>query len=322
MVGVESTARGTTTPMERMVAMPQADARLLIMEAIDHLEEWALPSAESFRNAVLGNGLIGINPMLQISTIEQAKLLQNLISDVIRDGRMIDFGTVPNEVFKAESIRSRVLFENGDLPHPYEDWLAVARWEGGLNGYYFSQRPGHPNHVLCMELYGVRLKSGHDLILIYDIIHVEAKSIGDTLVTPATTVIEEANLDKKGLEARGANCLDPLVTFLGMLSDASIPIIDHPAPDKLNRQRVKQGKYSIPAHSAVMTKDYVSAFRGSGSSKGESKGGHHASPVAHMRRAHMRHIHNPDRIIPVRSSKVNWRTQEELHRLFYRIPKR
>jgi hypothetical protein len=123
---------------------------------------------------------------------------------------------------------------------------------------------------------------------------------------------------RKDMEARGANCLDPMVTMLRLLADASVPIVDKPAPVRLNKARTKRGQWQIPAHTAVLTKDYVTAFRAAHS--GHSEKGTHASPVAHWRRAHKR-ILADGRVVPVRSSKVNWRDSAELHRLLYKVSK-
>lgn len=303
------------------VMLGQDAAKQMILDVIDHLADWPIPSAEAFRNAVLGDGFMSINPMLGIEDERSMHFLGEQIRTAIAEGRMIDFGFIPNVVLKEESLRSRTLFEAGELPQPYDDWVAISRWEGGMCGYFFASRADHPGHLLCMELYGVRMQpSKRDMILIYDIVSIAVEDVGQTRVIPAKLIIDDANNDEAGLSARGANCLDPLVCMLAMLSDASIPVVDHPTPTKLNLQRARQGKHPIPAHAVVQARDYVSTFQPTRSAKGPALGGHHASPAAHSRRAHIRHL-KTGKIVPVRSSKVNWRTSEELHRLFYRIPR-
>jgi hypothetical protein len=87
----------------------------------------------------------------------------------------------------------------------------------------------------------------------------------------------------------------------------------------LNKRRLQQGRFAIPAHTSVQTRDYVTQYNHhKATSKGEYKGGHHASPIAHWRKAHKRNLAD-GRIIDVKSSKVNWRDMEELHRMFYRV---
>jgi hypothetical protein len=89
------------------------------------------------------------------------------------------------------------------------------------------------------------------------------------------------------------------------------------APERLNRARAKQGKVPIPSHMVVHTRDYVATYHAAVADR-VSRGGHHASPIAHWRRAHTRTLAT-GAVIPVRSSKVNWRDSEELHRLFYKV---
>jgi hypothetical protein len=227
---------------------------------------------------------------------------------------------------KTESLRSRTMYEAGDLPMPYDNWVALSSWEGGFCGYYFSANL-NSREVFCLELYGVRIPMGSlsgqikpiDVVLIYDIVRVEARGINDTLVTPGK-LVKGLPDDDKSMEGRAANCIDPLVTMLRMLADASIPVITRAAPDKLNKLRAKQGRFPIPSHHVVETKDYVSTFHAAKSAKGAAKGGHHASPVAHSRRAHLRTLAS-GKVVHVRDTRVNWRSAEELHRLFYRVPK-
>lgn len=303
------------------VMLPQDEAKFWMIQFIEHLADWPLKSAEAFRNALLGpKATVAVNPMLGIEKKEELDFLKGYIIKTVEDGRMIDFGFLPNEAIKAESLRSRTAFEAGELPHPYEDWVAVTSWEGGFNGYFFSCDPDKPNSTFCIEMYGLAVPDALDVVLIYDVIKIDVEGIGNTVILPGKTIIPDYDADGDQAQARGANCLDPLVTMLRILSDASIPVVDHPEPLKLNKQRAKQGKPPIPAHATVLTKDYVTEFRSGHAAKAPSKGGHHASPTAHTRREHMRKLHS-GRFVHVRSSKVNWRSGDEFHRLFYRVPK-
>ena len=305
-----------------VVYMDQEDAKRFMLMIMSHLPDWPIKTAESFRNALLGNGAIAINPMLGIEDPAALDFLKLCLKTVVAEGRMIDFGFIPNELMKQESLRSRRMFEAGEFQHPYDTWLAIAGWEGGMCGYLFMPHPEYPERIVCIELYGVSVPHAHgaDAILIYDIVGIEVEGTGKTRLYPAPMLTHLTDTPELlALEARGANSLDPLVTMLRLLADASIPIIDRPAPIKLNKARAKQGKFPIPPHAAVLTKDYVSAFQTARAS-GHAEKGTHASPIAHWRRAHKRMLAD-GRIIPVRSSKVNWRDTEEIHRLFYRVPK-
>lgn len=300
---------------DQTVFLPQEEAERFMILILENLAKWPIRSAEAFRNSLLGKGSIAINPLLNIVDTQSVAYLKLALKQVIAEGRMIDFGFIPNELMKEESVRSRAMFESGEFQHPYETWLAVASWEGGMCGYFFTPRPDKPEQILCVELYGVSIPDVNDAVLVYDIISVEVRGIGDTVIHPMPMELQN---NPKDMEARGANSLDPMVTMLRLLADASIPIVDRPAPIKLNKARAKQGKWPIPAHMAVLTKDYVSAFQAARAG-GHAEKGTHASPIAHWRRAHKRTLAD-GRIVPVRSSKVNWRETEELHRLFYRVP--
>lgn len=300
-----------------MTLLNQADAQTLMKFVLDHLADHPIKTAESFRNAVL-HGSLAVNPLLGME-LDAVKPIQQMIVNAVTEGRMIDFGFIPNEVIKLESKRCRQMFEDGEFDYPYETWLGVSRWEGGMNGYLFITDQEFPGKVVSVELYGVAVPEVHDVILIYDMITISVSADGSR-VTPI--LFKNVKQTEDQLKARGANSHDPLVTMLRLLADASVPVIDHPAPERLNRARVRQGKAPIPPHIEVVTREYVAAFQRPSTAAGrESKGGHHASPVAHWRRAHRRHLAS-GKVIPVRSSKVNWRDPEEMRRLFYRIEER
>jgi hypothetical protein len=296
--------------------MPDSIATAFMIKALESLATHPIKTAETFRNAALGEGMFAINPLLGLNQEQAVVFLQDTIRKTVSDGRMIDFGFMPNEMIKSESLRSRPMFEAGELQHPYEEWLAISSWEGGMCGYFISPHPSRPEETLVIELYGVHLDGTPPAILVYDIVSIDAKPEG-THVMPALMQDDEYNNDEEQLWGRGANSLDPLVTMLRLLADASIPITDNPAPEKLNKARVKRGKYAIPPHITVHTRDYVTAFHAA-KIEHKSKGGHHASPIAHTRREHKRHLRS-GRVVPVRSSRVNWRDSAELHRLFYRV---
>jgi hypothetical protein len=302
--------------------MDQKSARQVIYEVITHLGEWPIRSPEAFRNTLLGDGLLAINPMLNILEDKDVNFIQRVLSNCVAEGRMIDFGYVPNAMIKAESTRSREMFEAGEFQHPYDSWLGVSAWEGGFNGYYITPHPDWDGAILVVELYGVSAPNRGNVVLVYDMVSLKVDGPGHTLVSPAAmTYPGRGYPETQGeLSARGANSLDPLVTMLRLLADASIPVITKDPPERLNRVRVKQGKWPIPGHTIVNTKDYVANFvsaAGRGRT-GVDKGGTHASPIAHWRRAHLRHLEG-GRVVSVKSSKVNWRDNEELHRLFYKI---
>lgn len=297
--------------------MPQDLARELLVIALEHLAEWPIKTPERFRNAVLGNGFFAVNPLLVGIDEDQAAFLKRMIQRAIQEGCMIDFGFIPNEIIKSESVRARTAFESGELIHPYDAWIGLSIWEGGSNGYLISQHPVYPDETLVLELYGVAIPGVGDAVILYDIVSIKIAGPLNTVMSPHRMKIEQT---EKELQQRASNALDPMVTMLRLLADASIPVTRIEQPERLNRVRVKQGKFAIPEHVVVYVKDYVTAFQHSPVAKGSSKGGTHASPTAHWRKSHMRHLAT-GKVVKVRSTKVNWRDQEEMHRLFYRVDK-
>jgi hypothetical protein len=309
------------------IELPPDMAADYVLAMIESFATHPMKSAAGFRNAVLETCAFTVNPMLnygdKAQTIKLSQVVMDRVYWAVSSGRMIDFGFIPNEVMKAESLRSRNAFEAGELVHPYEEgWLGVSRWEGGFNAYYVEPHPTHPGEINVIEMYATSMP-GDDAIMLYDSLKVQVRGIDDTVVTPAPmretgqtmTMSEEAFNHFQA--SRGANSLDPLVTMLRLLADASVPIDHFIPPPALNRAREKSGKPHIPSHTVVHSKDYVTNFHSSGK-RGESRGGHHASPVAHWRRSHPRHLAS-GRVVQVKSSKVNWRDGEELHRLFYKV---
>lgn len=300
--------------MSQDIVLPQDMAADIVAKLLEHLADWPIRSAEAFRNALLGDGLFAINPLFPVREEEEVMFLRSTVKNTVAEGRMIDFGFIPNAVIREESERSRHIFEAGELQHPYESWLAVTAWEGGYNGYHISPNPKFPGEILVIELYGVAFPQVADAVLVYDIVSIKAKA-GNTQVAP--TRLQYAETEQQ-IRARGSNSLDPLVTMLRLLADASVPVTVYEAPPKLNRNRARQDRFAIPGHTVVHTKDYVASFHAAAGKRHGAGNGTHASPIAHWRRAHQRHLAS-GQVVPVRSSKVNWRDTQELHRLFYRV---
>jgi hypothetical protein len=297
--------------------------QMMLLELLDNLPTRRVASAAAFRNVAIGaNGYRLVNPLLVDSGERARQDFEKIAQEVetaVKQGRMIDFGYVPNAIIKAESTRSRDAFEASELPYPYEDgWVGTMAWEGGYNGYYVMPAAG-PGEWVVVELYGTKSPNGVDILLFYDAVGIRAAP-GNTQLSPypmphRLNPFEELQSERM----RASNSLDPLVTMLRLLADASIPVSRFEPPEKLNKAHAKAGKPLIPSHSIVHTHDYVSQITAHASRRTAGDGtGHHASPVAHWRRSHQRHL-SGGRVVQVRSSKVNWRDHEEIHRLFSRV---
>ena len=89
------------------------------------------PSANRFRKAALtGTTLLSDT----ISTPDFAVLFADKVRPAIRQaaraGQMLDFGFVPNSVFRLPDNKAV------SLPHPYDDWIGIHEWELGVSGYF------------------------------------------------------------------------------------------------------------------------------------------------------------------------------------------
>lgn len=313
---------------------PKHVANNLIVDVLTYgLNDWALPSAAAFRNTVLAYERRGpgdfagmmVNPILDITEAKQIEFIVTQMATCIRNGAMIDFGFIPNEIIKRDSTRFRPDFEAGELAHPYPVWLAISRWEGGLCGYFIITVKDDGSEAVVVETYGVRVPErqhvpAHDSIVINDIISIKVNGIDDTDVVPFPS---REGMSVEHMQMRGANALDPLVTMLAMLANAGIPISHIAAPEKLNKARVKQGKAPIPPHTVVETAGYVTVVtRDAAVARLKAhQGGTHASPIAHSRRGHERRLASGV-VIPVRATRVNWREAAEVKRMFYQIKER
>lgn len=81
------------------------------------------------------------------------------------------------------------------------------------------------------------------------------------------------------------------------------------APSILNEKRKRAHKPMIPQHYDVDAQEYLAALKSN--TESAANGGHHASPLPHIRRAHER-IMSDGRRIWVRSSLVNVRSEGDI----------
>jgi hypothetical protein len=122
---------------------------------------------------------------------------------------------------------------------------------------------------------------------------------------------------------RGAasSTLDAILSCLLLLATDGIEVATIPAPDKLNKQRAKRGRPAIPAHYQVKAGPYVTALQArAGHRPGNGETGGHASPIPHLRRGHLRHLHerHGGGTTWVRDALVNLKDPEApLARAFY-----
>jgi hypothetical protein len=110
--------------------------------------------------------------------------------------------------------------------------------------------------------------------------------------------------ERMDVEDSLASSLYPLA--IAILNTRGCSIDFRSAPGVTNARRKRQGKPPIPARYEVDAAEYVSAL--GSSTKGADRGGTHASPIPHLRRAHERVLANGKRIW-VRSALINVRNE-------------
>jgi hypothetical protein len=98
---------------------------------------------------------------------------------------------------------------------------------------------------------------------------------------------------------------DGVASAAMMLTTRGIKTRVEEAPAKLNAKRLKAGKAPLPRVTVVDTAAYVAA------SDRTSRGGHHASPVPHLRRGHVRRLRS-GRQTWIRDMLVNCRSLSEV----------
>src|SRR5262245_22539874 len=169
--------------ISKLAAIQDNETALDVMiSVLDHLAEWPMKSVECFRNAALGDAIFGVNPALDIKEDITAKHMLSNIRQTIIEGRMIDFGMIPNAVLKETSTSCREPFESGELAHPFDTWLGVMPWEGGFTAYHVAKHEKYPGTIAVCELYGVTNPRGGHALILYDIVAVAMKP-GETLTS-------------------------------------------------------------------------------------------------------------------------------------------
>jgi len=262
---------------------------------------------------------------------------------LLRQGRLIWLDEVPPlDVLERESGRGQQMFFDGFIRHPFQDGYILAFNNSSFNR---ENAAGMKEFAEVFEKLGVTdAASGHVMVIEpraaekddlgppkVDVFAFAAMEVqGEKLLTPSVEFI--FHVTKDGLKAEDPDGLDDAflepqqrlavnhlrhqcshMLFYGLmiLNTEFVPIEAVPAPEKLNKQRVKSGKDPLPGFTKVHTEDYITALTGKPKARSEdAQGGTHASPVPHLRRGHRRWLDaEHTRSTWVRDSLVNVRKQ-------------
>lgn len=286
----------------------------------DELGTWNATPA-GVRDVVLSLHVVG--PVLagtpSAPTQREVETVSDMAYNAITAGRFIDFGYWPHDVIKFCGNRGGPLYYEGAMPMPFQEpWMFMHLWN--LHENRAPSPAVYLVHTLdevefevvefeAMTIHGRRMLTIADRAILLH--HNEISRSGNKYhcsVAPSCWRWEypELNGDAGPEKAAASNVLDPVMTALLMLSTTGVVREIVPAPAKLNKHRVAKGKPPIPSYQRVASEEYSTAIlaRGQRRAKGEALGGHHASPVAHIRMGHFRSYESGKRSF-IRDTLVN-----------------
>jgi hypothetical protein len=294
---------------------------------LDTFETWTATAIQA-RECILREDIVIIMPELKKDDgrVAHAKIMitgaKAAATEAVIAGRMFDFGWLPNAVIKIQATRGGPLWNQGHIEHPFsEPYVVFHQWEEGASLYVVWEvvkRETLITEFACMQSRGKKF--------LYASVSVGLRRFSKPgswdarLYYPPVTQ-EEA--DTGELQASATGTVDPIATALLMLSTRGIETERIEADQKLQRARLKTRKLPIPPYWKVHTQDYVTAIT-TRRMKREPQGGHHASPIPHLRRGHRRHLHerHGGQVIWIADTMVMLRDGQELelpHRAFYSV---
>lgn len=240
----------------------------------------------------------------------EVETVSAMTREAVIAGRMIDFGYLPNEAIIAGGHRGGPLYTQGALAQPFADpWVFLHSWnsagDDNRHACVYLVQPLEPDRLAGGDCEIVELETlqfdGHRIL-----------TIGDRVIlTPDVTIeerlhdycclscpsawrfmpeiAEQMNRGGSPEAAAAGNVLDPLMTALLLLNTTGVERSTVRVSDKLNRSRARSNKPPIPPYDVVDSALYVTALTAHRSaSRSEPLGGHHASPMPHIRKGHFR----------------------------------
>jgi hypothetical protein len=272
------------------------------------------------RQAIAGPDYSNSMPLLPEATFYAPTQLEiervnELAAEAVVAGRMIDFGHLPNSVLQHGGTRGGPLWQQGAIDQPFsEPWVFLHSWEGGVAVYLVN--PTGKGDIEAAELQpaiigGMKFLLLADRGLFIREHELKAKKYFATMAPSMIRFVADPELRAKANQgglpqtAAAGNVGDPVMAALLILSTRNLQRETIRAPEKLQRARMKSGKKPIPPHDRVLTAPYVTALSMRGRrERGEDLGGHHASPVPHIRMGHPRE-YSSGRTIFIHDTLVN-----------------
>ena len=279
------------------------------------LKPWKRPTATQIRNVVM-------NEFFIVPQAEDGGSDDNLIAEMpdafsraVLGGRLFDFGHIPNAVIKSECARAADLFVSGHIGHPFREpyaffhtWDAETASEasaaagvGDAGALYvvdpydihaLSNGVAEEGTFLACEAQAVRAL-GYNALIIGDAAAVKVTrntngKNGYKVMVAQNSMNRQSNTSQS---TSASNLMDPIMACLLLLATDGIAVRTLEPPEKVNKNRVRSGRPAIPPHYEVKTNGYVTALNTRTTRRSEPGLGHHGSPVPHLRRGHVRHMH-------------------------------
>jgi hypothetical protein len=294
------------------------------------LESWPATIGQ-VRDAMLGRHVVGPNfaPWCGVNQAEadnfapsigEVERISEMCCEAVRYGRMIDFGFLPNDAIKQGGRRGGPLWSRGFIGMPFlEPWVLYHTWEDGPAVCLVNPKGDRPtgNDWEVCELTPSLVKGDRMLCIgdrglfkfpetaIVDWNKYGAHMSPNTIrYMPGEIGRQINNGDSPGGSAAG-NVGDPVMLALMILNTRNIVRETIRAPAKLNKARLKNRHEPIPPYDVVHSAPYVTAIANRRSGvRGEDQGGHHASPIPHLRIGHPREYAS-GRTIFIKDTLVN-----------------
>jgi hypothetical protein len=275
------------------------------------------PNAAQARSAFLQH-LVVWSPMVEnladlnsrarlfIMSSRDIEHTEKITHAAVEASRLIDFGYLPNAVIKHGGKRGGPLWQRGAIHSPFrEPWVFMHTWDatlGGLTAVYLVN-PSSDAAIEVCELQPFRV-GGKGVFMIGDRVLFDrskpaaGKAMYHAIASPNIVRFDDdprvkdmVNNGGSPEAAAAGNVGDPTMTAMLILSTRNVERATVRADEKLQRSRLKHGKPLIPNYDVVNSAPYVTAIQARGlrrENRSESLGGHHRSPIPHIRMGHPR----------------------------------
>jgi len=289
--------------------------------------EWK-PSMSMVRDAVLSNLILEPGKLDGVSYSAAQSEVDNMCAmgiEAVKAGRAVHLGHLPNQAIKDMGDHGGPLYNLGALPQPFaHPWLFMHTWDGGegmtklpATSVYLVNPTFGPDGDTAgceiVELQPVRINHGNVLLMGDRVLldaptgyELRAKYHCISVPSPMRYVpgMEPINNGMNPEEAAAGNVLDPLMAALLLMNVEGVNRRTVGPSEKLQRARAKNRKPPLPSHIEVDSAPYVTAILARREGRRLAQGGHHASPVPHIRRGHVRVYASGQRSI-IRETLVN-----------------